>query len=285
MSPSLRHTVCRAALVALLALGLLAAAAACGGSGAATSPPPADRVAALVDGQPVRASDVAVVRAEERFVGQSDAAGPALKEAIDRELVRRQAARFGASADRAIVDQRLSQLQTQVGGAAALKAMLVRARMSAAQLRQSITDGVLREALQNAQFPKLTASGKAVRAYYRSHLKSTFTRPGSVHLGAIQVHARLIAKNAITRVQQGRPFAEVARQFSVDPESKANGGDLGWILTSSLPGPLRAAVAGAKPGAHRQAARRRDLLVRAGRPRRAPGAGPPVREGARQHRR
>ena len=42
--------------------------------------------------------------------------------------------------------------------------------------------------------------------------------------------------------------AEVARQFSIDPESKANGGDMGWVTAASLPSGLQKALVGAKPG-------------------------------------
>ena len=94
----------------------------------------------------------------------------------------------------------------------------------------------------------MTTSPGTARAYYRSHVKDLFTRAASVHLGAIPVRAELIAENALKRLRQGHPFAEVARQFSIDPESKANGGDMGWVTVASLPAPLQKAVTGAKVG-------------------------------------
>ena len=237
-------------LVALAGAVMLigAALAACGGSGGPTASPSADGVVAVVNGHPVHESDVAVVRAEKRLLGQSDAAPAAVNEAIDRELVRREAARLGALADAAVVRQRLTDLTTQLGGAAALKTSLERAAMTAAQLRTSITDGVLREAAQNAAFPKVGAGGKAARAYYRRHRKDTFTEAAAVHLGAIAVRTEGVAKNALERLRQGHPFAEVAHQFSIDPEARDAGGDLGLLLTSSLPGPLRKAATSAHLG-------------------------------------
>jgi len=232
------------------ALTLMGAAlAACGGSGGGpTASPAADRVVATVNGRPVRANDVALVRAEKRFLGQSDAAPAALKEAIDRELLRQEAARLGVIADAAVVRKRLAEVTTQLGGAAALKTSLERAALTAAQLRQSITDGVRREAVQNAAFPKVVAGGKAARAYYVRHRKDAFTQAAAVRLGAIAVRTEGVAKNALGRLRQGRPFAEVARQFSVDPEARDAGGDLGWLLASSLPEPLRKAAMSAHLG-------------------------------------
>jgi parvulin-like peptidyl-prolyl isomerase len=237
-------------LVALAgAITLIGAAlAACGGSAGPTASPSADGVVAVVNGHPVHESDVAVVRAEKRLLGQSDATPAAVNEAIDRELVRREAVRLGALADPAVVRQRLTQLATQLGGSAALKTSLERAAMTAAQLRTSITDGVLREAAQNVAFPKVVADGEAVRAYYRRHRKDAFTEAAAVHLGAIPVRTEMVAENALRRIRQGRPFAEVARQFAIDSEARDAGGDLGLLLVSSLPGPLRKAATSADPG-------------------------------------
>jgi parvulin-like peptidyl-prolyl isomerase len=220
--------------------------AACGGAAAPSASPAADRVAGVVNGHDLRASSVGIVLAERRLLGQS-AAG-AFKEAVDRELVRQEAVRLGVTADAAAVDKRIADLTTQMGGAAALKKSLVAAKATPAQLRQSITDGVLRQAVQDALFPNMMVGQDAVRAYYLSHVKDLFTRAASVHLGAIPVRAKLIAENALGRIRQGHPFAEVARQFSIDPESGANGGDMGWVSVASLPTPLQKAVASGKVG-------------------------------------
>jgi parvulin-like peptidyl-prolyl isomerase len=213
---------------------------------APSASPTVDGIAGVVNGHDLRASDVGVVLAERRLLGQS-AAG-AFKEAVDRELVRQEAARLGVTAASAAVDKRISDLTTQMGGAAALAKALAAAKTTPAQLRQSVTDGVLRQAVQDAMFPKLTVRPQAVQAYYKAHVKDLFTRAASVHLAAIPVRAKLIAENALSRIRQGHTFAEVARQFSIDPESKANGGDMGWVTAASLPPGLQKAVTTAKPG-------------------------------------
>jgi parvulin-like peptidyl-prolyl isomerase len=62
------------------------------------------------------------------------------------------------------------------------------------------------------------------------------------------VRTKKVAENAIGLLAEGRPFSEVAHALSMDPGSRDNGGDLGWVLTSSLPPPLRTAVAASGPG-------------------------------------
>jgi peptidyl-prolyl cis-trans isomerase SurA len=49
------------------------------------------------------------------------------------------------------------------------------------------------------------------------------------------------AQQLITQMQQGAPFAAVARQFS-STSTAANGGDAGWLTESAMPPEVRAAV-------------------------------------------
>ena len=238
--------------VAVLLVTGVAVLSACGASDGGSAGPTAaagdDPVVATVNERPVLANAVAAVRAERRLVGESDATAAAIEEAIDRELVRREAERLGVTADATEVRARSTDLADQMGGAAALKSALAKADMTEAQLRQSLEDGVLREALQDAKYGGLAAAGASVQAYYDRHKEDLFTKAAAVHLGAISVKAERIAENAIVRLRTGHPFEEVARQFSTDLESKANGGDLGWVLASSLPVPLRKAEAALSKG-------------------------------------
>jgi peptidyl-prolyl cis-trans isomerase SurA len=55
------------------------------------------------------------------------------------------------------------------------------------------------------------------------------------------------AQQLITQIQQGAPFAGVARQFSNDATA-ANGGDMGWVAAAELPAELGAAVEQMRPG-------------------------------------
>jgi parvulin-like peptidyl-prolyl isomerase len=237
----------------LAALGLSCAAAAlsaCGGAGGATPSvsPSSDSVVVTVNGRPVRRSAVDSVRAEFRLGGSSGTEARAVKESIRREIVRQEAERLGVVADPADVLRRRQAMVDQLGGEAALLAALKRVPITGAQLRRDLEDGVLREALQNEKFPRLAATSAGARAYYELHRDTLFRRPASLHLGSIQVAAERIAESALARIRSGRPFAEVARQFTTDAEAKAKSGDMGWVLLSSLPAPLRKAIAHTKPG-------------------------------------
>lgn len=55
------------------------------------------------------------------------------------------------------------------------------------------------------------------------------------------------AKQLLSQIKQGAPFAAVARQFSALPTA-ANGGDAGWLATGELPAVLEAVVVNMRAG-------------------------------------
>ncbi len=238
-----------AAFVACLAVLTAAGLAACGSGGPGGASASPDAVVARVDGRAVHQSAVDQARAEARFAGADDDAGAALEAAIDRELVRAEAQRLGLAADAAEVERRLAAVGAQLGGDAALKAARELAAMSEDQLRESLRAGVLRKAVQDARFPQVKAGPAAARRFYERRRAELFTVPAAVKLGAIVARNEGIAGNAVKRLRAGRPFDEVARQFSVDPELKSAGGAMGWIDPRSMPEPLSRAVARLRVGA------------------------------------
>jgi len=245
----------RRRLLLVTCVTLIAVAAAvlsgCGGSrgagGSASPSASSDPVVLRVDGQPVRRSAVEAVRAEFRLGGTSDAEARAEREVVRRELVRREAERLGVSVDPAEVETRRSAMAGQLGGERALIAALKNVPMTDAQLRSDLRDGVLRQTLQDAKFKSLVATTAEARSYYDRH-RASFRQTASAHLWSIQVAAERIAESALGRLRSGRPFAEVARQFSTDPEAKSKGGDMGTVALASLPASLRKSVETAKEG-------------------------------------
>lgn len=66
--------------------------------------------------------------------------------------------------------------------------------------------------------------------------------------------AQAKAQMLMERLKAGAPFAELAADFSEDPETAQRGGDLGFVPVSALrnvPAPLRDAVLNAQPGSVR----------------------------------
>jgi peptidyl-prolyl cis-trans isomerase C len=64
----------------------------------------------------------------------------------------------------------------------------------------------------------------------------------------IQVKTAGRAKNIVTQIGEGKDFAEIARESSLDETSKDKGGLLGWRSPYTLPGPIGTAIMGLKKG-------------------------------------
>lgn len=63
--------------------------------------------------------------------------------------------------------------------------------------------------------------------------------------------AARLADSLLTRLRSGASFAELAKTYSADEESKKSGGDLGWFETGSINPALQAAVDSMQVGEYR----------------------------------
>lgn len=213
---------------------------ACGGAGDGEDD--ASGVAAKVNGVPVTQDQIDDVRAEGRLAGEEKDAEAALEDAIGREILRQEAERLGLSVDTAAIDARVADVAERLGGEEALTQALEAAAMSPEQLRRGAEHGLLREALRESRFGDLAATDAAVRTFYREHRRDLFTEPAAVRLSSILVRVEDIADEVLAKLAEGAPFAELARIYSRDAESKNEGGMLGWITEESLPAPLAIAA-------------------------------------------
>lgn len=244
----------RPSLALLVALGLLVAVSAgCGDEGGdaavpSASPSPSEAVLAWVEGEPVTQADVDLVLAEARLAGETEDQDAALDAAIGRALVRREAERLGITVDDAALEARLGEIRDRLGGEDALTARLQTAVMTREQLRLGAAYGLLRERLRDQKFAGESAADEAVRRFYDENRETLFTEPAAVKLGSILFRGENAANGVAAKLRAGRPFDEMARRYSMDPESKANGGLLGWVEEASLPEPLAKAVQGLKRG-------------------------------------
>ncbi len=249
------HRRCPALLLLVALLLSLAALTGCGdepggdaADATATASPQAEEILAWVEGEPITQADVDLVRAEARLAGTSDEPEAALEEAIGRALLRREAERLGVGVDEAAIEERVGAVRERLGGEEALVTALQTAAMTREQLRQGAEYGLLRERLRDQKFADHAVSDRALRRFYEENRETAFAEPAAVKLGSILFHGENAAKGVAGKLRAGKPFEDMARTYSADPESAQNGGMLGWIQVSSLPEPLMHAAERLKRG-------------------------------------
>ena len=70
-------------------------------------------------------------------------------------------------------------------------------------------------------------------------------------LAVIAVGDERQAKAALALIDNGKPFADIAREMSIDPSARQSGGEInGWVTYGQLPVDVEAALAPLKPGQH-----------------------------------
>jgi parvulin-like peptidyl-prolyl isomerase len=224
-------------VVPFLAL-LTLAAAGCGGGGSSTKVP-ADAVA-VVNGDPIsRASfDLAMARSHRGYTQQHrkwPKAGTqqfqqiqqsALTFLVQLQELEQKAKQLDVSITDKQVADRYAQLEKQLGGAKNLK---TQAKAQGLTL-QDVRDVVIRpQLLSEGIYKKVTdgikVSDKDVSDYYKKNNK-LYRQPESRDVRHILVSNRALANKLYDRIKAGANFAALAKKYSKDPGSRAQGGKL-----------------------------------------------------------
>lgn len=81
---------------------------------------------------------------------------------------------------------------------------------------------------------KMKVSDAQIEDYYHRH-KAQFGVQGESHIAHIQVADEATANRVMQAVNNGEDFATLAKTYSQDKISAAQGGDLGWAKTGTFP--------------------------------------------------
>jgi len=205
----------RLSLVAVVVLGLLLgdfAQIAVAQDEPPTQPePPAPAVR-------VNSAEITVAQVEEAL--PKGFAGPALKQLIDRELVRQEAARLNVAVTEQQIAAYITAGETQMptlrrAGREGLSVQALKA--------QSAYRALLHKLM--SQFRTRLIEREA-KAYYEAN-KSKFSAGPQVHIHELVTTDIKQAYVATERIKSGEAFAKVAAELSM--ENKESGGDLGWM--------------------------------------------------------
>jgi parvulin-like peptidyl-prolyl isomerase len=98
---------------------------------------------------------------------------------------------------------------------------------------------------------KINVGDSEVQNYYDRHMKSANlqVRASQIFIAipenadnATVVEREKLAKSLLDRAQKGEDFAKLAREYSEDAGTRAEGGDLGFISRDILPKPMEELV-------------------------------------------
>jgi parvulin-like peptidyl-prolyl isomerase len=150
-----------------------------------------------------------------------------LQNLVQRAELAQKAPDLKVSVSDAQVEKQLKQIKKKYFGGS-------EQRYNAELKRQCVTDAEVRadvraNVLSDSIYKKVTADAKvsdaAAKAYYDSH-QSVYTQPETRVVRHILVKDKKLADRLYAQLQAGADFATLAKKYSQDPGSKAQGGQL-----------------------------------------------------------
>jgi parvulin-like peptidyl-prolyl isomerase len=146
---------------------------------------------------------------------------------VQRAEFAQEAQKLGVSISDKEINDRLAKIKKQFlgGSEARYQKQLKQQGLTEAQVRDDIKNQLIQEEI----FKKVTANVKVsdadVKKYYDQH-KSQYGTPEQRDVAHILVKNKALADKLYNQLKAGASFAALAKKYSQDPGSKANGGKL-----------------------------------------------------------
>jgi peptidyl-prolyl cis-trans isomerase SurA len=176
-----------------------------------------------------------------------------LERLIDDQLLAQQATELKLTVSNDEIDRAIEQIKRDYGlSDAQLKDELRKQGLSMAAYRINTKREILKYRVINiAVGSKINVGDSEVQNYYDRHMKSANlqVRASQIFIAipenadnATVVEREKLAKSLLDRAQKGEDFAKLAREYSEDAGTRAEGGDLGFISRDILPKPMEELV-------------------------------------------
>ena len=144
------------------------------------------------------------------------------------------------------VDQRLAQIRRSFDSEQQFQQALQQAGLTLAEFRLQLAEQaraqLLTQRYLQQKLPELRptpVSDEEIEARFQAQKASFGSKPATISLKQVIVRpqpsedallaAREKAEKALSRLRSGEDFARVAREFSGDPGTRGQGGELGWV--------------------------------------------------------
>ena len=153
------------------------------------------------------------------------------KELATEYLLAQEAAKAGFKVSQKEISSSETQLQSYLVSSYGSKSALQKAMTKDGATQQDLSAYASSAALLQGYLAKVAPAKPVtqaqVQAFYKQNL-SQFQQPKEYDLAHILVKTQVQAESLLAQLQKGANFAALAKKYSTDPGSAANGGDLGY---------------------------------------------------------
>ena len=151
-----------------------------------------------------------------------------MNQLVDRELIRAEAKRRGITVPDDAVAAKMAEVRKGFKNEAEFDQQLKANGLDAAAFERQVRDMLEVERVVEAVTADAAVTDAEVQAYYDQNRKM-YDRPQEVRARHILVKDEATAKLVQQKAKGGADFAALAREYSEDPGSKGEGGDLGYF--------------------------------------------------------
>ncbi len=218
-------------------------------------------VAAVVNGENIYAKDVdeqfAQMQGQQRsaFEGaqgkqmEKQFKQRILDKLISDMLIKQEAEKSGAAPSDKEVQQRYDQLKKQFASEAQFNDALQKAKLTPDKLKESIAQQLIVQKLMNKLVKNQKVTDKQISDYFKKN-KAQFLQPEKFHVVQVLVKAndKALAQKIYSQLKGGATFAAMAKKYSIDPQSKTRGGDIGFVAVGEVVPEFGAAMSRLKIG-------------------------------------
>jgi len=266
--------------VALTCVTLLAGCRSTTTTPGAVPPPSSPNTWAVVNGKDITKDDVERAFRREAAAQQrspeEEAGGKltVLNDIIVQELLLAKAAELKIELPATELDNAYNEAKKNMTEEQFTKELASR-NLSAADMRESLRrDMLANRVIEREVSQKIVITDQDITQFFEANRAGFSRAEDAYHIAQIVVspvkaaqqvnrsgndagsaaEAQAKAAMLMERLKAGAPFAELAADFSEDPETSQRGGDLGFVPISALqkvPAPLRDAVINSQPGSVR----------------------------------
>ncbi|RJQ52985.1 MAG: hypothetical protein C4521_08745 [Actinobacteria bacterium] len=158
-----------------------------------------------------------------------------LDKLISDKLVEQEAEKLGVSPDQKEVDQRFEQLKKQFSSEAQFNDALQKAKLTPDKLKESIAQQLIVQKLMTKLVKNQKVTDKEIADYYKKN-KAQFLQPEKYRVSHVLVKPtdKKVADKVYSQLSGGASFATVAKKYSIDPQSKTKGGDIGFVSVGEV---------------------------------------------------
>ena len=214
-------------------------------------------VVAYVNGEAISGDDLAMAVGElEARAGQPVPAEQrdrvirgVLDQLINYRLLLQESLLRKVTVAEAAIDARMAELRAQFTSEEAFAQTLALRQMTLETLRADARQGMQVDAMLVAELAATPVTPQQVTQFYEQNpaefQQGERVRASHILIGfpqnadaAAKEQARVRAAAVLSEVEAGNDFAALAKQYSEDPGSGANGGDLGYFERGQMVGPF-----------------------------------------------